>query len=198
MSQNHTERPLTDEEVEAVVELVKEGETAQFRRLVLHYQRRLHVYCHHMLGDRTEAEDAVQEIFLKCYRGVHAYAPTVSFSAWLYRIAYRHCLNVIRQRSARRRLFEWLKRMPGASPKTDGSNLLHRLLEPLTAEERHLVLLRAVEQRSYREIADIMNKRPELLRKKYERLRRKMAERHASRTKREEKRNERNWSTTRS
>jgi len=195
MSHHLTERPLTDREVEAIVELVKSGETDRFRRLVHHFQRKLHVYCHHMLGDRAEAEDAVQEIFLKCYRGLHAYSPIVSFSAWLYRIAYRHCLNVIRKRNARRRLFEWLKRLPVSIPKTEESELLHRLLEPLTAEERHLLLLRAVEERSYREIADIMNKPPELLRKKYERLRKKIAVRPI-RNEQEEKEDGRNWTTT--
>lgn len=173
MNEQKMDQTLSPIEIEAIVEVIKQGSPEPFRQLVNHFQRRLHVYCHHMLNDREEAEDAVQDIFLISFRQIDSYKPTVSFSAWLYKIAYRHCLNRIKLRKGRFRLMDYL--MNETIPKVetmgvDSKGRIAELLKPLTLEERHLLLMRAVEERGYAEIAVIMKAKPVSLRKKYERL----------------------------
>src|SRR5690606_39385839 len=60
-------------------------------------------------SDLGEAEDAVQDIFVRGYVQIGAYEPSGTFSSWLYKLAYHHCLNEIKRREGGRRRFELLK-----------------------------------------------------------------------------------------
>ena len=68
---------------------------------VLHrkYSRVLYDKCVRMLGDRQEAEDAVQETFLSAYRAIDRFQEGESHLPWLYRIATNVCLKTIRTRN---------------------------------------------------------------------------------------------------
>ena len=72
-----------------------------FDDLVRRYRRELHVYCYRMLGSFDEAEDHVQEVFLRAWRGRDGFAGGSSPRTWLYRIATNACLDTLR-RDARR------------------------------------------------------------------------------------------------
>jgi RNA polymerase sigma-70 factor (ECF subfamily) len=72
-----------------------------FDDLVRRYRRELHVYCYRMLGSFDEAEDHVQEVFLRAWRGREDFAGGSSPRTWLYRIATNACLDTLR-RDARR------------------------------------------------------------------------------------------------
>jgi RNA polymerase sigma-70 factor (ECF subfamily) len=67
---------------------------------VLHrkYARLLYDKCVRMLGDRQEAEDAVQETFMSAYRAIGQFREGESHLPWLYRIATNVCLKIIRTR----------------------------------------------------------------------------------------------------
>jgi RNA polymerase sigma-70 factor (ECF subfamily) len=60
------------------------------------HRRELHVHCYRMLGSFTDAEDAVQEAFLRAWRHRDDLAPGTSPRAWLYRIATNVCIDAIR------------------------------------------------------------------------------------------------------
>jgi RNA polymerase sigma-70 factor (ECF subfamily) len=62
------------------------------------YRAELLVHCYRMLGTVDEAEDAVQEAFARAWRGRENFRRSVSFRAWLYRIATNVCLNAIESR----------------------------------------------------------------------------------------------------
>ena len=62
------------------------------------YRRELLVHCYRMLGTIDEAEDAVQDAFTRAWQGRQTFRRSVSFRAWLYRIATNVCLNVIKVR----------------------------------------------------------------------------------------------------
>jgi RNA polymerase sigma-70 factor, ECF subfamily len=72
-----------------------------FDELVRRYRRELHVYCYRMLGSFDEAEDHVQEVFLRAWRSRERFQGGSSPRTWLYRIATNACLDTLR-RDARR------------------------------------------------------------------------------------------------
>jgi RNA polymerase sigma-70 factor (ECF subfamily) len=77
------------------------SDEAAFAGLVERHRRALHVHCYRMLGSFEEAEDAVQETFLRAWRARQAFEGGELLRAWLYRIATNACLDAIR-RSRRR------------------------------------------------------------------------------------------------
>src|SRR6476659_4583923 len=89
-----TDRP---DEVTAAIA----GEEPAFAVLTERYRRELHVHCYRMLASFDEAEDAVQETFLRAWRARDSFDGSALVRAWLYRIATNVCLDTLR-RSARK------------------------------------------------------------------------------------------------
>jgi RNA polymerase sigma-70 factor (TIGR02960 family) len=89
--------PATDETVTAAVA----GDEPAFAALAERHRRELHVHCYRMLASFDEAEDAVQETFLKAWRGRSGFDGGAQFRAWLYRIATNVCLDMLRRNSRR-------------------------------------------------------------------------------------------------
>jgi RNA polymerase sigma-70 factor (TIGR02960 family) len=86
---------------DAVVAAARAGDEAAFAALVDRHRRELHVHCYRMLGSFEEAEDLVQETFLRAWRRRDRFQGGPGFRAWLYRIATNACLDELR-RSRRR------------------------------------------------------------------------------------------------
>ena len=72
-----------------------------FSGLVAQHRRELHVHCYRMLGSFDDAEDAVQEAFLRAWRGRETFAGRSTLRAWLYRIATTTCLDLLEKRRPR-------------------------------------------------------------------------------------------------
>ncbi|MEC0255612.1 RNA polymerase sigma factor [Paenibacillus lautus] len=83
---------------------VKAGEVDGFEPIVETYKKQIYIYCCRMLGCKQDAQDAVQDVFIKAFTKLHTYEAKVSFSSWLYKIAYHHCLNLLRKRQVRMRV----------------------------------------------------------------------------------------------
>ena len=77
------------------------GDEPAFAALAERHRRELHVHCYRMLASFDEAEDAVQETFLKAWRGRSGFDGGPQFRAWLYRIATNVCLDMLRRSSRR-------------------------------------------------------------------------------------------------
>ena len=86
----------------AWVTRAQDGDAYAFEQLVRSYEAELFRLGYRMLGDRGEAEDAVQETFVVVWRQLPTLVDTQAFRAWIYHIATRRCLNVLRRRSRRR------------------------------------------------------------------------------------------------
>jgi RNA polymerase sigma-70 factor (ECF subfamily) len=77
------------------------ADESPFAGYVERHRRELHVHCYRMLASFEEAEDAVQETFLRAWRNRGTFAGGPMFRAWLYRIATNVCLDALRRRSRR-------------------------------------------------------------------------------------------------
>ena len=91
----------------------------QFEELAQRHRRELHVHCYRMLASFDEAEDAVQETFLRAWRARESFGGSGQFRAWLYRIATNVCLDVLRSRKSPSRMTSfaevpWLQPYPDA------------------------------------------------------------------------------------
>jgi RNA polymerase sigma-70 factor, ECF subfamily len=80
---------------------VRSGDTSAFAALAERYRRQLQVHCYRMLGSVEDAEDLVQETFLRAWRGREGFEERSLFRTWLYRIATNACLNAL-ERAPRR------------------------------------------------------------------------------------------------
>jgi RNA polymerase sigma-70 factor, ECF subfamily len=92
-------------EPDALGAAVRAGDESAFATLFERHRRELHVHCYRMLGSFDDAEDVVQETFLRAWRKRESFQGLSTFRAWLYRIATNACLDVLdrRRRIAPRR-----------------------------------------------------------------------------------------------
>jgi RNA polymerase sigma-70 factor, ECF subfamily len=75
-----------------------------FERLAGAHRREIKLHCYRMLGSLHEADDLVQETYLRAWRGFDSFDNGGSFRAWLYKIATNACLNALESRKSARRL----------------------------------------------------------------------------------------------
>jgi RNA polymerase sigma-70 factor, ECF subfamily len=90
--------PQTDA---AAVALARDGDSEAFRALVERHSRAVYRLAHRMTGTSQDAEDVVQETFLKAYRQLSRFESRANFSTWLHRIAVNCSIDLIRARPHR-------------------------------------------------------------------------------------------------
>ena len=138
-------------------------EAAATQDLYERYAGQIFSFCLHKLGNREEAEDAVQQTFLNAFRGLRRGIDVETESAWLFKIAHNVCLT--RRRSAwRRGKVETPNDMEAlqefvAAPQQMGADDLIQLQDALAAmpaTQRKAILLREWQGLSYHEIAEQM------------------------------------------
>jgi RNA polymerase sigma-70 factor, ECF subfamily len=82
----------------AAVALAREGDSDAFRDLVERHSRAVYRLAHRMTGNPQDAEDVVQETFLKAYRQLGRFESRANFGTWLHRIAVNCSIDLIRSR----------------------------------------------------------------------------------------------------
>lgn len=168
---------------------IRKGDLNGFEIVIETFQQPIFTYCYRMLGNKQEAEDAVQEVFLKACEKIKSYREDISFSAWLYKIAHNHCINQIR----RRKILHFIPIHSFMEQIEDGNSISDNLLESelsteinealsiLSFEDRSILIFRVIEDKSYGEIGAILDKSEVLVRKRYERARKKLEKYFAER-----------------
>ncbi|MBD8497949.1 sigma-70 family RNA polymerase sigma factor [Paenibacillus arenosi] len=166
---------MDDAELRQVIANVRNGDIESFEKIVHRYQKSIFYYCYHMLGNYSEAEDMVQEVFLKAFRNLEQCNEEIPFGAWIYKIAYHQCIDMIRKR----KLVKYLpffyrddKENKSVDQQIEAHYFdehVHKAMMKLSVEERNLLILRCVQDKSYQEIGFILNQNSTNLRKKYER-----------------------------
>ena len=161
-----------------LIKQAMDGETEAFGKLMNKYISMVYGTACSITGDRTDAEDAVQETFLKAYNSLEGFKEKSTFKTWLYRIAVNTCYDILRKKSIRQSfpLDSITPVMADAGNRADSSYALE-LLKMLPAPDRTIIALKDLEGFSYKEIADILkcsvaNVRVRLHRARLELLRR--------------------------
>src|SRR5881296_4176846 len=135
-----------------LVRRVLSGDTGAYAALVARYRDRLGRYAVHMTGDREDAEEALQDAFVRAYRSLARCDDPGRFGAWLYGILVNRCRTVGARASRRRRLF--IREVEGTLNESTGADFIDRLewddavsraLARLAPEHREAFLLKHVE-----------------------------------------------------
>lgn len=141
----------------------RRGDRTAFGLLVRRHQRRIHGLGMRLLRSGDDADDLVQETFVRAWRALDRFDPERPLIPWLLRIATNRAMSLLEIR--RRRPMEELTETvpdPGPSPHDDAERRrLHAAVrhevERLPEDQRVILILRAAEDLSYREIADVLD-----------------------------------------
>jgi RNA polymerase sigma-70 factor (ECF subfamily) len=150
-------------ELEGWAEDCKSGRMSAYERLFHAHGARMKSIALNLLGNAPDAEDAVQEAFVKIYRSVGGFKGEAAFTTWIYRVLVNACYDLMRAR--RRRRYEARDAPPGsevpaaaAAGSTDHPLrlTLEQSLTKLSRRNRTVFLLFEVEGFRHREIAGIL------------------------------------------
>ena len=148
------------------------GNQQAFRVLVERHSRLVFRLAYRMTGNEQDAEDLVQETFLRAYKQVHTFDERAAFGTWLHRICVNCSLDHLRARKTRREIQNkvddeqtagWLEQVAAPEPSPERlmqSSQVAELLEPalqkLSENERAAFVLRHYEGSSIEEIARVL------------------------------------------
>jgi len=152
-----------------LVEQVRGGDDDAFRLLVERHSRPLFRSAYRITGNAADADDVVQETFLRSYRGLASYDSRATFATWLHRIAINCSLDLIdarRRREGRIDAGEDLSLLPSSAATPDrvvlSSEMQHAIaaaMDALTGKERTAFVLRHFEGMPLEEIGEILGTR---------------------------------------
>jgi RNA polymerase sigma-70 factor (ECF subfamily) len=160
---------------------VRDDDGSAFEELMRRYQDRLITVLDHLVGNRDQAEDLAQDVFLRIYRSRKSYVPGAKFSTWLFTIANNVASNARRSRSRRKEvnldlrpatttgihsIDELAQAASGLMParqidKAEMRDIVRSAISTLNERQRLAVLLSKFESMSYEDIAETMEMSPQ-------------------------------------
>jgi RNA polymerase sigma-70 factor, ECF subfamily len=154
-----------DEEIRA--HLDKERWTEAFELVVRQYQTKVFHLAFSMHGNREQAEDTAQEVFIRVWRALPAYRGASSVSTWIYSIARNTCLTALKSAGARRTMsLEDPGTRAAAERRADPHDRdsaerrhapdLRQLVGDLPEKQRQVVALFYLEEKSYEEVSRVL------------------------------------------
>lgn len=140
-----------------LVPRARDGDRAACRELYRRHSNGIFTLACRMTGDRAEAEDLTQEVFIHAFRGLCGFRGESSFSTWLYRIAINHCRSRLRRRRPGE-LVPLERADVGTEPQraADLRLLLERAVGELPEGYREVFVLHDVQGMGHGEIAEIL------------------------------------------
>ncbi|OLC07879.1 MAG: hypothetical protein AUH34_00595 [Gemmatimonadetes bacterium 13_1_40CM_70_12] len=144
-----------------LVRRVLAGDTGAYAMLVARYRDRLGRYAVHMLGDRQDAEEALQDAFVRAHRSLARCDDPERFGAWLYGILVNRCRTTGGRAARRARLFVRDDAalsgapLPGPAERAEWDDTVRWALGQLAPEYREAFLLKHVEDLEYEEMAQL-------------------------------------------
>lgn len=134
-----------------------------FRLLVEKYQEKLYRHIRRMVIDHEEANDVMQNSFIKVYRNIDRFKGDSALYTWMYRIATNTCLTHLqkkkRQNTASIDEMDWISQKLEADTYFDGDKaevLLYEALEQLPEKQRLVFQMRYFDDMSYRDMSEVL------------------------------------------
>lgn len=142
---------------------LKSGDSDAFEKLVSEFKKRIFSLSMGMLGNREDALDATQEVFIKIYRSVGSFKGESALSTWIFRITKNVCIDFLRKNRAvsEDEIPETLPDTALPSPEEalllcQKRDLVKSCIKELPVNYKTVLLLREYEQMSYSEIAQTL------------------------------------------
>lgn len=163
------------ERLSSLVARARTGDSQAFELLMLATEQRVVSVAWRLLGNREDARDAAQEVYLRVFKYLARFREGEDFNAWLYRIAVNVCRDIARKRRAgrdeqieesdpetRQTVFENAREQDAESLalRSQRLALVRRALETLPEKERAALVLRDLEGLSTEEVARALGSRP--------------------------------------
>jgi len=164
------DRELSSEDLMA---RIAEGDEDAFEVLVDRHQTSILNLIYRFIGDRTQAKDLAQEVFMRVWQAAKTYKPKAKFTTWIYRITTNLCFNELK--SARRKKWFSFNRsdedsentleqtLADSSPSAEDlllskerSHQISDALQSLPDNQRMALILKRYDDLSYQEIAQIV------------------------------------------
>jgi RNA polymerase sigma-70 factor (ECF subfamily) len=165
------------------IQRAKAGDIQAFTAIVSNYQRMIFTIILKIVGNREDAEDITQEVFIKIFKSLRTFKGESSFSTWIYRIAYNTTLSELRRKKP---AFYSIDENSSDVNDTDTMDsdyetkeiklqYLNESLKKLSPDELFLVTLYYSKEQSIEEISKISNLSVSNVRVKLHRIRKKLA-----------------------
>ena len=156
--------------------------SSEFKLLVMPYSSRLYRMAYRLMNSREEAEDIVQEVYVKLWGMRNDLEKYNSIEALCVRITRNLCLDQLRRRKVNYDAMKAEKLKEESFPETpseslekkESADLLHTLIAALPEPQRSLVHLRHLEGKEYEEIAEMVNMNVNAIRVSISRARKQM------------------------
>jgi len=148
---------------EQLVAFFRAGNEDAFRIIHDRYRARLFAYVRQMLaGSKSDAEDALQDVFLRAYGALRSNGRDIALRAWLYRVAHNRCIDQLRRPVPQAADVFDVSRTPTIDPSsaTERREDLRRLIEDvrrLPEQQRSVLLMREMEGLSYADLAGALD-----------------------------------------
>ncbi len=126
-----------------------------------------------MLGNQSDAEEAVQETIIKALTNLKGFKWLVSFQSWLFKIAHHECINKMRERRWDIMQYDddYLDSLEAKQPEeNDIATLISTMLESLSFDDRNIMLLRYRTGLDFQEIADICEMKLSAVKMRHKRI----------------------------
>lgn len=159
----------SEKDVQRYIQKSLAGDAKAFEWIVRQFQKRIYYAALQIVMNHDDADDVIQETFIKAYTKLHTYDACYPFYPWLYRIAINTSLNHQKKKLRQRTLsieeldtnhnHADLSETPTQAFESEGSELIDRVkdaLENIPAEQRTVFLLRVRDELSYQEISETL------------------------------------------
>lgn len=156
-----------------LAKLARNGDRNAFAELVELYKDKIFHLAYRMLNNKQEAEDAVQETFLRVYTNLHRYDEYQKFSTWIFRIGTNLCIDKLRRRKQTYSLDaemtdgegnDYYAMLPSDEDTPEKQLIvsetqaqIHRAIETLPEKYKSVVILRYLQDMSLQEISDVLD-----------------------------------------
>lgn len=155
---------LSPVEEPQLIAQIKEGNGHAFRLLMQRYGKRVYDIAYSFIGNRSDTEDAVQDIFIKVYRSIHTFREESAFTTWLYRITVNTAMNkakAIKRIRGRMAVNDFGKVSNSIDTATDIERFdvrdnIYKALKTLSKQQRTIVILRHLHEFSTKETSSIL------------------------------------------